>query len=246
MDNENRKLAALGKDDLIKMVLSLREDREKLMDGIVMGLNGPHGPAGLEIDGVLDAVREAGAALQAVGCHVSMFGFDWNEYRELPGLLNETLLHLAAEKSLADDRDIREMGKRTIAAIKSLRGLEEGSDAYAAAWDTAATLLAVAVADPDLPRRAREMGWTDPDWLDKMVPLRLLPLVIDGPGRYLTRSGHVADVDREGEGTFSFKGTVWRPRKGNRRPKPEYQIWHRSGRAVAMGEHPDDIVAKEE
>ncbi|MBD9544284.1 hypothetical protein IB276_33095 [Ensifer sp. ENS04] len=70
--------------------------------------------------------------------------------------------------------------------------------------------------------------------------LNELPVIIDKPGMYLTRNGRQVQIREIKEGsTFRAKGT-WR--KGSRHRR-NYDIWHESGRYMAVGEHAMDIVS---
>lgn len=69
--------------------------------------------------------------------------------------------------------------------------------------------------------------------------LNELPTIIHQPGIYRTRSGREVQIFELRPGsTFEAKGT-WR--KGSR-SRRNYDIWHPSGRYMAVGEHPMDIV----
>jgi len=71
-----------------------------------------------------------------------------------------------------------------------------------------------------------------------------LPIVIDGPGEYLTRGGgHVLIHDIDGRGTFSCRGSFYRMYRGKYRPK-DFGLWHHSGRYRPLAEHSRDIIGK--
>lgn len=79
-----------------------------------------------------------------------------------------------------------------------------------------------------------------------------LPVIIDGPGRYITRKGQTAYVDRirtENSSpvipppTFAATGHV--EHKTARGHHSEFTTWHVSGRNRALGTHSSDIVRKD-
>ena len=87
------------------------------------------------------------------------------------------------------------------------------------------------------------------------TPMNRLPVVIDGPGEYVTRSGKrvtIRDIKvyasqpngplRHEVTAFEAKGEVWR--KTNTKLLKDWDIWHLSGRYRAVGEHRLDIVGK--
>jgi hypothetical protein len=82
------------------------------------------------------------------------------------------------------------------------------------------------------------------DNLPIVTKLNDLPVIIDEPGEYVTRDGRRAVIDCFGNGTFSAKGTLFTKRTV--RTVKHYEIWHPSGRCVAVGESKRDIVAKAE
>ena len=69
-----------------------------------------------------------------------------------------------------------------------------------------------------------------------------LPSIIAGPGEYILRNGARAVIyDRDGKGTFSCHGSIYREFRGAIRPRG-FHGWHVSGRWNAVAEHPKDIV----
>jgi hypothetical protein len=77
-----------------------------------------------------------------------------------------------------------------------------------------------------------------------MTLLDMLPVIIDGPGEYLTRGGgRVTIHDVDGRGTFNARGSKWKMFRGKDRPRV-YGIWHRSGRHMPLNEVLNDIVGK--
>ncbi|WP_327210005.1 hypothetical protein [Rhizobium leguminosarum] len=78
--------------------------------------------------------------------------------------------------------------------------------------------------------------------LPAVVLLQDLPVVVTGPGDYLTRSGKRVQIrEISGKGTFNAKGAVYREFRG-RTVARGYDIWHPSGCYRAVGEHGLDIV----
>ena len=75
--------------------------------------------------------------------------------------------------------------------------------------------------------------------------LNNLPTIIDAPGKYLMRSGLVAEVHEVSNNpdplttAFCAKGTVKVKRKCAR-----YEIWHISGHRLVLGESQSDIISK--
>lgn len=77
-----------------------------------------------------------------------------------------------------------------------------------------------------------------------MTLLDTLPVIIDGPGEYLTRDGgRVTIHDVDGRGTFSARGSKWKMFRGKLRPRI-YGIWHISGRYKPLREDANDIISK--
>lgn len=75
-----------------------------------------------------------------------------------------------------------------------------------------------------------------------------LPVVIDGPGDYVTRDGRrvtIRTVKDVAPGTTSFgaTGSLWTERKGVVRPRGN-DIWHQSGRHMVTQESGRDIVGR--
>jgi hypothetical protein len=71
-----------------------------------------------------------------------------------------------------------------------------------------------------------------------MWPLVTLPVVIDGPGYYVTRSGEVVTVAKPSlKHAFDCIGAY-----GN----DVAESWHKSGRLLASRETANDVVAKQE
>lgn len=91
-----------------------------------------------------------------------------------------------------------------------------------------------------------------------IAPYNKLPVIIDGPGVYITRNGkrvniHAVKLYNDPTGTydrlevtaFEAKGAVERMFRGKPKFKG-YDIWHVSGRYKACNElHPLDIIGKE-
>lgn len=79
--------------------------------------------------------------------------------------------------------------------------------------------------------------------LPDVVLLDDLPVVVTGPGDYVTRNGRrVAIREIGGKGTFNAKGAVYREFRG-RVVARGLDIWHISGCYRAVGEHGLDIVS---
>lgn len=79
-----------------------------------------------------------------------------------------------------------------------------------------------------------------------------LPIIIDGPGRYITRKGQVAYVDKirttnstPGLPPATFAATGHVEHKTARGHHSEFTTWHVSGRNRALGNHSSDIVRKD-
>jgi len=79
-----------------------------------------------------------------------------------------------------------------------------------------------------------------------------LPVIIDAPGRYITRKGQTAYVDKIRTAnsapnmpppTFAATGHV--EHVTARGTRSEFTTWHVSGRNVALGLHSSDIVRKD-
>lgn len=92
--------------------------------------------------------------------------------------------------------------------------------------------------------------------LPDTAPMNRLPIVIDEPGDYLTRSGRRVTIHqicmhapepngplRHSVTAFEAKGAIWRVFRGKDQPMG-YEIWHLSGRILTHAEMPMDIVAK--
>lgn len=78
--------------------------------------------------------------------------------------------------------------------------------------------------------------------LPPVVLLQDLPVVVTGPGDYVTRNGRrVAIREIGGKGTFNARGAVYREFRG-RVVARGLDIWHVSGRYRSLGEHGLDIV----
>ena len=70
------------------------------------------------------------------------------------------------------------------------------------------------------------------------VPLVSQPVVIDGPGHYVTRSGEVVTVTKSSrKHDFGCVGAY-----GN----DVAESWHKSGRILASRETANDVVARQE
>lgn len=79
-----------------------------------------------------------------------------------------------------------------------------------------------------------------------------LPVIIDGPGRYITRKDQTAIVDKvrttnsaTGLPPATFAATGHVEHITTRSKRQEYTTWHVSGRNVGHGEHSNDIVRKD-
>lgn len=82
------------------------------------------------------------------------------------------------------------------------------------------------------------------DQLSPVVLLQDLPVVVTGPGDYLTRNGKRVQIrEISGRGSFSAKGAVYREFRG-RTVARGHDIWHPSGCYRAVGEHGLDIVQR--
>lgn len=73
-----------------------------------------------------------------------------------------------------------------------------------------------------------------------------LPVVIDGPGDYVTRDGRRVTIRQVREATpgttsFSATGSVWTERRGVTRARGQ-DVWHVSGRHLVLRESGQDIV----
>jgi len=92
--------------------------------------------------------------------------------------------------------------------------------------------------------------------LPDTTPMNRLPIIIDEPGDYLTRSGSRVTIHeirmyaplpngplRHSVTAFEAKGAIWREFHGKERPQG-YEIWHISGRILGTIEMPMDIVSK--
>lgn len=72
------------------------------LEAVQEALNGPY-PA----EGVHDIIRlakEAGEALQRIGRTLSMQGWDWDTYADLPPMLEKTIADLAIDKREAENQ----------------------------------------------------------------------------------------------------------------------------------------------
>ena len=88
----------------------------------------------------------------------------------------------------------------------------------------------------------REEKSTAPD----VVYINDLPVVIKSPGDYATRDGRrvtIREIRETAPGTTAFtaKGSVWKTMRGSLRARG-HDIWHISGRHMAVGESARDIV----
>ena len=79
-----------------------------------------------------------------------------------------------------------------------------------------------------------------------------LPVIIDGPGRYITRKGKTAYVDKirtansaPGVPPATFAATGHVEHKTARGHHSEFTTWHVSGRNAAKEQHSSDIVGKD-
>ena len=77
-----------------------------------------------------------------------------------------------------------------------------------------------------------------------------LPVIIDSPGDYRTRSGkrvtiHEIKPKKAGHDCMEFcaKGSFWKSHS-ERRKKTECGIWHVSGLSRGIGTHQSDITEK--
>lgn len=81
--------------------------------------------------------------------------------------------------------------------------------------------------------------------LQAMADRRNSPTVITSPGDYVTRNGTRITIDYIDNGsapyTFPCKGRPWKMFRGAMRPRG-YNVWMRTGRLNAVGDHPLDIV----
>ena len=83
------------------------------------------------------------------------------------------------------------------------------------------------------------------------TPMSFMPVIITGPGTYRCRDGKLAHVHEVKPGAqqrvavtaFDAKGSRKRMYRGKECFKG-YFAWHISGRYLALGESPYDIVAK--
>lgn len=68
--------------------------------------------------------------------------------------------------------------------------------------------------------------------------LEALPVIIQKAGVYRTRKGEKVTIYAfDTQSRFNARGSVF-PEKG----KPRINAWHVSGRVLAVGESPDDVV----
>jgi len=81
------------------------------------------------------------------------------------------------------------------------------------------------------------------------TPANKEPVIINKLGDYITRSGKLVRIqiikdhsNNYAVTRFNCKGYLITPRK-DKKPKEEFNIWHESGQFVAVGEHPNDIIA---
>lgn len=83
----------------------------------------------------------------------------------------------------------------------------------------------------------------------EQLALNDLETIIDGPGTYITRDGrhvNIYAVKSESTGyTFRAKGSIFKMFRGKVVPRG-YQVWHVSGRLLAVGLSPSDIIGKVE
>lgn len=220
-------------------------DGDRLARGVKEALNGPWGPSGETVDGIVELARKAGKSLQEIGRMVGLFGLDWDDYDDLPPLVNDILFHLAGEAEVCRETGNAEIGAAILNDLSRLAKTDgPGDKAYDDIIRKASLRLAVALGDATVINRLKDHGPMTERDIRRMMPLRLFPVVVDGPGRYVTRAGYAVVIDRLGGGTFCWKGTVSHPRKCPGKFKEEYQIWHPSGRCLPINESPDDIVAK--
>lgn len=83
-----------------------------------------------------------------------------------------------------------------------------------------------------------------------ITPLNRLPVVVTGPGIYIRRDGKRVEVhtvkpnDDLSVTAFTVNGATERMFRGAMRFKG-FNIWHVSGRAYGLAEHPSDIIRKE-
>lgn len=84
--------------------------------------------------------------------------------------------------------------------------------------------------------------------MTQTTTLNDLPVVIDGPGEYVTRAGARATIREIGPQapdttSFAAKGSLWRMFRGRVRPRG-LEIWHVSGRSMPLDETRNDIVGR--
>ena len=79
------------------------------------------------------------------------------------------------------------------------------------------------------------------------MSLNKLATIIDAPGTYITRDGrhvNIFTVQSISTGnTFRAKGSIYKLFRGKVVPRG-YQVWHVSGRLLAVGLSPSDIIGK--
>lgn len=84
--------------------------------------------------------------------------------------------------------------------------------------------------------------------MTQTTPLNALPVIIDGPGDYVTRDDRRVTIHEIKPGTpetttFSAKGAVWSMYRGKERSRG-LDIWHVSGRNQPQRESTRDIVGR--
>lgn len=80
------------------------------------------------------------------------------------------------------------------------------------------------------------------------IPLNSLPVIVDGPGDYVTRDGHRVTVRAVraatlGTNAFGVEGSAWSERGGVRRARGN-DVWHESGRHMVTRDSGRDLVGR--
>lgn len=83
-----------------------------------------------------------------------------------------------------------------------------------------------------------------------IAPLSTLPVIIDGPGEYVTRGGGRVSIREvapasSGNAAFNARGAMWRTVKGITRARG-VDVWHVSGRYLVLREDERDIVGRKQ
>lgn len=74
------------------------------------------------------------------------------------------------------------------------------------------------------------------------------PVIVTGPGQYLTRTGNLVLVDKvrskeETNATFNVTGYLFKHRPGHAKPSRTWYTWHPCGALRAVKDSCHDIVA---